>query len=98
MRDLDRAIWRITHHLYDLHLDEHDEVRMVCCIQKNSKKKKSFDSPVFKYGIEVLMNVEHAIEIDRLNGNTLWQDDMVKEVKALLDLDCFEFKPAGYHM
>jgi hypothetical protein len=97
VRDLDRAVRRITH-LYDLHLDEHDEVRMVRRVQKNSKKRKKFSTaPVFKYGIEVPKTTEHAKRIDEANGNTFWQDAFEKEVKALLGLDCFEFHPEGYH-
>ena len=96
VRDLDRAVRRITH-LYDLYLDDHDEVRMIRRVQKNSKKKKFSRAPVFKYGIEVPKNSEHAKRIDAENNNTFWQDAYVKEVKALLDLDCFEFHPAGYH-
>ena len=98
VRDLDRAVRRITR-LYDLYLDDHDEVRMIRRVQKKSKKKrKQFSAaPVYKYGIEVPKNTEHAQRIDKENGNTLWQDAFEKEVKALLDLDCFEFHPAGHH-
>ena len=35
--------------------------------------------------------------MDKSQGNTFWQDAYAKEVKALLDLDCFKFHPAGYH-
>ena len=70
---------------------------MIRRVQKNSKKKKFSKAPVFKYGIEVPKNSEHAKRIDAENNNTFWQDAYVKEVKALLDLDCFEFHPAGYH-
>jgi hypothetical protein len=33
-----------------------------------------------KYGIEVPSSVKHAIEIDRKNKNTLWQDALAKEM------------------
>ena len=33
-----------------------------------------------KYGIEVPSSVKHAIEIDRKNKNTLWQDTLAKEM------------------
>ena len=33
-----------------------------------------------KYGIELPTSVKHAIEIDRKNGNTLWQDALSKEM------------------
>eukprot|EP00957_Ditylum_brightwellii_P066771 5067094-Ditylum_brightwellii.AAC.1 len=37
----------------------------------------------------------HAIELEKKNGNTLWQDAMAKEVKSLTDMDCFEFHKKG---
>jgi hypothetical protein len=35
-----------------------------------------------KYGIDLLTSVRHAIEIDRKNGDTLWQDALSKEMGA----------------
>ena len=98
VKDINKSVRRITR-LYDLYLDEHDEVRMIRRVQKNAKKKKKKFStaPVYKYGIEVPRNSEHAKRIDASQGNTYWEDAFGKEVKALLDLDCFEFHPAGYH-
>ena len=98
VRDLDRAVRRITR-LYDIYLDDHDEVRMTRRVQKGSKKgrKKFSTAPVFKYGIEVPRTPEFAMKFDKQNGNTFWQDAIDKEIKALLDMDCFEFFPAGHH-
>ena len=98
VRDMDRTVRRITR-LYDLYLDDHDEVRMVRRVQKNSKKKrkKFTTTPIFKYGIEVPRTTEQAKRIDEENGNTFWQDAFEKEVNALLEMDCFEFHPSGYH-
>ena len=92
VRDLTRSVRRITR-LYDLYLDEHDEVRLI----PHKIKKKFSTAPVFKYGVEVPRTTEHAKKIDEKNGNTFWQDAYVKECKALLDLDCFEFHLAGHH-
>ena len=39
VKDLNTSVRRITH-LYDLFLDEDDEVRMIRQVQKNAKKKK----------------------------------------------------------
>ena len=46
-----------------------------------------------KYGVEVPRTVEHAIEIDRQNGNTVWQDAIRTEMKTVDD--CFEYLPHG---
>ena len=53
-----------------------------------------------KFGIEVPTSVDHAIEIDRRNGNTLWQDSMAKEMYnvsvAFKILENDEHLPVGY--
>ena len=57
--------------LYDLYLDDHDDVKMLCRVQKESKKgrKKFSTAPVFKYGVEVSRNPEHTANLDEKNGN-----------------------------
>ena len=67
MRDLNRAVRRIVR-LYDLYLDDHDEVRMIRRVQKRPKKKKKKCSskPVFKYDVEVPKNALDAQRIDLL--------------------------------
>jgi hypothetical protein len=55
----------------------------------------------YKYGIELLTSVKHAIEIDQTNGNTLWQGALSKEMGNL----CVAFEilgpgmkvPPGWH-
>ncbi len=34
-----------------------------------------------KFGIEVSTSIDHALEIDKRNGNTLWADAIAKEMK-----------------
>ena len=72
---------------------------MIRRVQKGSKKgrKKFSTAPVFKYGIKVPQTPEHAAKLDMQNGNTFWQDAIDKEIKVLLDMDCFEFFPDGRH-
>jgi hypothetical protein len=42
-----------------------------------------------KFGIEVpTSEVDHALEIDKLNGNTLWANVIAKEIKDM----CIAFK------
>eukprot|EP00957_Ditylum_brightwellii_P068944 5233138-Ditylum_brightwellii.AAC.1 len=36
--------------------------------------------------------MKHAIELDKANGNMLWQDAMALEGEVLKKMDCFEFK------
>ena len=40
--------------------------------------------------------VKEAIIFDKKNGNNLWQEAIDKEIKALYDLDCFEFWDSNF--
>ena len=91
---MERAIRRIAK-LYDFYLSENNEIKRVRRTRKS--KKKISAAPRFKYGIEVPKNVKDALEIDKANGNTFWGGSLEKEIKSLLDLDCFECKPFGHH-
>ena len=44
-----------------------------------------------KYGIRVPKNVKEALELDRANGNHLWRDSIIKEIKALMGHRTFAF-------
>ena len=46
-----------------------------------SKIKSKFFKKTHKYGIRIPNSVEDAIEIDKANGNTLWWDALLKEMK-----------------
>ena len=97
LRDIDRSVRRIIR-LYDLYLDDHDEVRMTQRVQKGSRKRKKFSLAVrYKYGVQVPRNVKQAQKLNEANENTIWQDEMDNELNALEEMDCFEFHPAGHH-
>ncbi len=83
--------------LYDFHLDDNEEVYSVRRAVVNSKKKKKYDAkPQLKYGVQVPKNVKQAMEFDKENNNTLWEDSIKLEIKALTDLECFDFKDPDY--
>ena len=49
--------------MHDVHLDDHDEVRMTRRARKNGKSKKRKQrprEPIYKYGVEVPRNMAHA--------------------------------------
>ena len=95
VRDLDRAYKRLRR-LYTFYLDEDDRIQVMRRTKKSKKKKKKQLSPTIKYGIKIPRNVEEAIQFDRDNKNTLWQDAIKLEMGTLIDLECFEFKEKGY--
>ena len=97
LRDYDRAVRRIAR-LYDFVLNDDDTIRKVRRAVRAKKKKLKGKPPTrFKYGVQVPRNIMDAQRLDQLNGNTLWMDAVQKEMQALYDLDCFEFREAGYN-
>ena len=46
----------------------------------------------YKFGIRVPRNYREAVEIDRKNGNTLWQDTVNKEVAQIMDYKMFKIR------
>jgi hypothetical protein len=56
----------------------------------------------YKFGIQVPKGIKHAIDLDKKNGNQLWQEAIKTELKQLTDyqtfivLDSGEDIPTGY--
>ncbi len=48
-------------------------------------------APRYKYGYEVPRNYNHAVELDKRNGNTKWQDSTALEMSQL-----HEYKTNSY--
>ena len=69
-------------------------------IAKNQKKMKRMvnqaklrsyrHSPKYMFGFEVPKNYTHALELDKRNGNTKWQDCTDVEMQQLHEYDTFE--------
>ena len=99
LRDLERANRRLRR-LYEFYLDDSDHVRYIRRTNNKRKKKKfkGFAPKQFKDGLEVPKNVKQGLELDRLNGDSYWADAIKKEVQALTDLDCFEFKDRDFKL
>ncbi len=99
LRDISRTVRRIAR-IYDVFLEEHDDIFHVRRLQNNKKKKKKKQftpGPQFKHGVQVPQSVEQAIKLDEANGNTAWQDAIEKEMSQLVRLECFDFKPADHN-
>ncbi len=45
------------------------------------KRKMRYLKKTLKFGIKVPTLVDHALRIDKRNGNTLWADTIAKEMK-----------------
>ena len=56
-----------------------DEELLHCC----AMAAKSPEGPTFKFGVQIPKNAAHAVHLDRLNNNTLWQEATEKELKSL---------------
>lgn len=57
----------------------------------NTKSKREF-----KYGIEIPRSWKDILRLDSAANNTLWQDAVKKEIGALIQHQCFDFKPPGF--
>jgi hypothetical protein len=58
--------------------------------QPSTKKRE------YKYGLEVPKSWKDILRIDKAAGNTTWQDAVSKEVGALIQHQCFDFKSPDY--
>ena len=100
LRDYKRSIRRLLR-IYEFSLGEnHHDIRLIrrtiANAGPNKKKKKRFDpGPRFHYGVQVPRTVEQALALDKANGNNLWKEAIDKEMTALRDLKCFEFRDKG---
>ena len=73
-------------------------------IIKQAKLRSYRLRPKYKYGFEVPRDYNHALQLDRQNGNTKWFDANVEEHKKLQEYDVFIDKgvyqnakvPVGY--
>ena len=73
--------------------------------QVHQAKLRSYrTSPRYKYGFEVPRNFNHAVQLDKENGNTRWMDAIRLENEQLFDYKTFQDKghkdqtqaPEGY--
>ena len=71
-----------------------------CIISLVKKRKMSYLKKNMKFGIEVPTSVDHALEIDKTNGNTFWAGAIAKEMKdvciAFQCLNDGDRAPIGY--
>jgi Reverse transcriptase (RNA-dependent DNA polymerase) len=64
----------------------------------NQTKLHSFRTkPTYKYGFLVPRNHDQAMEIDQRNGNSLWRDAEIFEIKATDEHKAFIDKGKGYN-
>lgn len=59
-------------------------------------------APKYKFGVEVPKSPQHALYLDKVNGNKLWEESMQKEFESLNQHETFrvledhEYLPDGY--
>ena len=57
--------------------------------------KASINGVQFMFSIEIPCNVKHALEFDKANGNTLWQDSIALELKGIHKYNTFHHLQPG---
>ena len=97
------AIFARQNGLIDQLAKECPGIRKYCKTQKrivrlaNQAKLRSFRTkPVYMFGVLVPRNYQQAVEIDKENGNTKWQDCTSLELKQIDDYATFVDKGRGY--
>ena len=96
IRDIRRTI-RQNLTLYDFRIDKFGRLYYVRRKFHGSKKKKQvdFNQYEFKYDLVEQRHVKRALEIETEQKDTNLRDPMALEIDILIDIDCFEFNPAG---
>ena len=51
--------------------------------------------PKYKFGVEVPRSVKHALLLDKMNGNHLWEEAIKNELKQMDDFSVFRFLNQG---
>ena len=64
-------------------------------ILKTKAAIKSMPTAKYKFGIQVPKGVKHALQLDKVNGNKLWEEAIQKEVQGLLNFGTFEILKEG---
>jgi hypothetical protein len=63
----------------------------------NHAKLRSFrTTPKYKFVFEIPRNYQHAIELDKRNGNAKWMDDTLHEYNTFNNLGHKATAPSGY--
>ena len=69
---------------------------------KQAKLRSYCTAPKYMFGYEVPHNYDHAVELDKCNGNTKWQDCTKLEMAQLHEYQTFKdlglkgVPPSGY--
>ena len=75
--------------------------KKLLCLANQAKLKSFRTATEYKFGVKISRNHDYAMELDRINGNTMWCDAELKESGQLFDYETFRDYgkgkvPAGY--
>ena len=59
--------------------------------RKSRNKRNSLKKDKYKYGIKIPSNINEDFQLDNDNKNHLWEESIQKDMKAMEDMDFFEF-------
>ena len=92
----------VLHKLQFRHLVKYCKSKREVKISRVQKVLKGPTCVKYKFGIQVPKGIKNAIDLDRKNGNYLWEETIKTELKQLIDyqtfivLDSEENIPIGY--
>ena len=67
--------------------------RVICRRTKPGRLRRLLE---VKFGLKIPRNVREVLELDRENGNKLWEEAMKKEIASLIAMNCFKFHPSNF--
>jgi hypothetical protein len=53
------------------------------------------NTPKYKFGVQIPTSISHALRLDRMNGNNLWQEAIKKEMDQLKEYKTFRLPTDG---
>ncbi len=63
--------------------------KKLLCMVNQAKLQSYCTAPCYKYGYEVPQDYNHAVELDKHNDNTKWQDSTALEMTQLYEYKTF---------
>ena len=77
-----------------LFLPKKRELKGMLRVFKTATMKKRNEIK-YEFGVQIPRTVQEALELDRINGNNLWEEAIMKELTQMADFDTFRVVPDG---
>jgi len=94
--------WVLVHYARKQNLTKHPDFKWINkyvnkkdIVENIILKAKSHQGQKFKFGVQIPVNASHALYLDKINNNTLWQDAINKELESIKKFKTFRILDKG---